>query len=311
MSTPDDSPPDSSWDNRRLILASLAPRTQTRPARHGTGASDAPPSADNPPNAPAKAGLLRRGFRAGGRGLGAAGRQFNKRVPPNRRGRVAGLTAACVVVLVAGLAGVKALTTDLTPPPPTKPATVAQPTSSVTPLATETILTGVHAKDKCPKDANYADVNNAFDGDKDTAWVCTRVGNHDGQQIQVDFGRQVTITNIRLDGGFDSLAPDGTDQWSKHRIVTKLEVWFPTDLKRKPVTINTGGARDFRVIPGGLQPPATVSSLLLRVAETSDPPPPATPVTPTTESASPTNDITTVAISEIQFIGYDGASRPS
>ena len=44
-------------------------------------------------------------------------------------------------------------------------------------------------------------------------------------------------------GGFDATAPDGTDQWSKHQIVTKLEVWFPKDLGRNPVIIDTGGAR--------------------------------------------------------------------
>ena len=40
--------------------------------------------------------------------------------------------------------------------------------------------------------------------------------------------------------------PDGTDQWSKHRIVTKLEIWFPKDLRRDPVTNDTGGVRDWR-----------------------------------------------------------------
>ena len=48
------------------------------------------------------------------------------------------------------------------------------------------------------------------------------------------------------------------------------EVWFPKDLRRDPVTVDTGGARDWRFI--ALNPPATVSKLLIRVAETSDPP---------------------------------------
>ena len=91
--------------------------------------------------------------------------------------------------------------------------------------------------------------------------MCTRAKNQDGQQLQVDFGRQVTLTQIRVIGGFDATAPDGTDQWSKHRIVTKLEVYFPRDLRRDPVTIDTGGVRDWRFI--ALNPPATVSKLLI------------------------------------------------
>ena len=117
--------------------------------------------------------------------------------------------------------------------------------------------------------------------------------NQEGQQLQIDFGRQVTLTQIRVIGGFDATAPDGTDQWSKDRIVTKPEVWFPKDLRRDPVTVDTGGARDWRFI--ALNPPATVSKLLIRVAETSDPP---QPPTPTSETASPNPDeVTSVAMS--------------
>jgi hypothetical protein len=78
-------------------------------------------------------------------------------------------------------------------------------------------------------------------------------------------------------------------------------VWFPKDLKRDPLIIETGGARDWR--PATVTPPATVSKLLIRVKDTSDPPQPANP---TTETAAPGPDnVTTVAISEIQFIGTD------
>ena len=59
------------------------------------------------------------------------------------------------------------------------------------------------------------------DSDFNTAWIYTRANNQEGQQLQIDFGRQVTLTQIRVIGGFDATAPDGTDQWSKDRIVTK------------------------------------------------------------------------------------------
>ncbi|WP_236057297.1 discoidin domain-containing protein [Mycobacterium sp. SM1] len=304
MSTRHDLQTDHSWENRRLILSSLAPRTATRPARRSLAETPAT-TADAQPK---KASLLTRSLHASKRAARAAGQQFNKRVPPERRMHTAIITAAAVVLLLVALAAVNYLTADIRPQSNTTTTTAATPpTPTPPPLRNDTIIKGLTAADMCPRDVNYSDANRAFDGDFNTAWVCTRVKNQDGQIIQVDFSRQVTITQVRAISGFDAIAPDGTDQWSKHRIVTQLEVWFPKDLKRDPVTIDTGGARDWR--SATINPPATVSKLLIRVKETSDPPHPATATTETT-SASPDN-VTTVAISEIQFIGTLGtASAP-
>lgn len=304
--TPDEPQTDQAWENRRLILASLAPRTATRPARRGA-ATDIDDNLTDPNGDPAKKpGLLTRGARASGRAATAGGRAFNKKVPRENRARVAILTAAGIVVLLVALTGVNYLTTDVNPAAaPTNATAAPPPPPSQAPLRQDTILTGVTAKDICPRDPLYSDSNRAFDGDFNTAWVCTRVKNQDGQQLQVDFGRQVTLTQIRAIGGFDATAPDGTDEWSKHQLVTKLEVYFPKDLRRDPVTIDTGGVRDWRFIT--LNPPATVSTLLLRVAETSDPPTPAT-----SETTAPNPDeVTSVAMSEVQFIGIDGITPPT
>lgn len=296
---------DLGWENRRLILASLAPRTTTRPARRGAAPDVDDTHLHDTPAGPRKPGLLSRGVRAGGRAAAAGGRAFNNRVPRENRLRVAILTVGAVVVLLIALAFVNFVTTDVNPQTTqTTPVAAPPPPPTQAPLNRDQILSGVKAADVCPKDANYSDANRAFDGDFNTAWVCTRAKNQDGQQLQVDFGRQVTLTQIRIIGGFDATAPDGTDQWSKHRIVTKLEIYFPRELHRDPVTIDTGGARDWRFV--ALNPPATVSKLLIRVAETSDPP---QPITPTSETAAPkTDDVTSVAMSEIQFIGSDGAA---
>ena len=98
MSTDHDLQTDHSWENRRLILASLAPRTATRPARRAAPA-DVDDAADD--DAAQKPGLLTRGLRASGRAAAAGGRAFNKRVPRENRMRVAILTAAAVVILLA------------------------------------------------------------------------------------------------------------------------------------------------------------------------------------------------------------------
>lgn len=299
MSTDHHPPEDHGWDNRRLILASLAPRTATRPARK-------PPATDatDDDNAGAKkTPLLSRALRASGRGLTAAGRAAAKRVPAEHRTRILILTVTVVLIGIAALAGLKHLTADITPPPAVTTAAPPPPPSQA-PLKRDDILSGVTATDVCPRDANYSEASRAFDSDFNTAWICTRAKNQDGQTMQVNFGRQVTLTQIRAVGGFDALAPDGTDQWSQHRIVTKLEIWFPKDLKRDPVTIDTGGVRGWRFTT--LNPPATVSQLLIRVAETSDAPQANSPTRDTTTAAP--DDETTVAISEIQFIGT-GAPR--
>ncbi len=296
---------DHSWDNRRLILASLAPRTTPRPARRGSGTAVVD---DDTANKPATPGLFNRGIHAGACAGRAVAHQFNKRVPPTRRLHTVTISAAAIAVLLVALTGIRNLASAIAPQPATPTPAAAAPPPARTALTRDTILADARASDVCPRDADYADANLALDGDLNTAWVCTRAKNTDGQYIQVNFGRQVTLTQIRVDGGFDGTAPDHTDQWSKHRIVTKLEIWFPKDLNRQPVTIDTGGARDYRGIPGGLQPPATVSKLLIRIKETSDPPQPATATTEASKPSPDDNDTKTVAVSEIQFIGYDGPS---
>lgn len=298
MSTNTDPDPqtDHSWDNRRLILASLAPRTTPRPARRAAAPADDQP--DDDPTAssakPKKPVLITRSFHAASRALHAGGRQFDQRIPRENRMRVAVLTTAAIAILGAVLAGVNYLSTDVTTTTTTTKAPPPPPPPSHAPLHRSTILTGMTATDMCTRDDNYSDVNQAFDTDFNTAWTCTRAKGKDGQIIQVDFHRQVTLEQVRALVG----------QSDKHHIITVLEVWFPKDLQRNHEAIKIDKPDDWRGIT--LAPPATLSKLLLRVAETSEP----QPGTNQSEPAAPTaDDVTTVALSEIQFIGTTAAGQ--
>jgi hypothetical protein len=225
----DDQPTDRGWDNRRLILASLAPRTATRPARRG-----AAPDADADPAAAKKPGLLSRGLRASGRAAAAGGRAFDNRVPRENRARVAIITVAAVVILLVALAGVNFLTTDVNPPatPTTATAHPPPPTGAAEPghdPVRRQLLT-------CARDPNYPDSNS-----RSTATSTPR-GCAPGPRTRrtAAAGRLRPPGHDHPDPGdrrLRAVAPDGTDQWSS-------TASSPNSRSISPRT--SGGIRDHR-----------------------------------------------------------------
>ncbi|MFV8169736.1 discoidin domain-containing protein [Mycobacterium sp. DBP42] len=296
---------DKTWENRAIVMASIAPRSTSRPARRiaPTEADTAEPADDREAKAP---GLLARGAYALGRGIRASADKVAAKIPPNRRLGAVVLAVVVLVVFVVALSLVRSLAADTSPAAPTRAHAAPAPLPPTSAGPKDAILTGITAKDSCPKGENdpYSPANAAFDGNLGTAWICTRADGKDDQFIQVDFGRQCTVSQTRIESGFDARIPDapgGVDQWDKHRVITKAEVYFPKELGRKPLPVETGGARDFR--PGFIDPPATVSKLLIKIVETAQPPRTGDTTTDT-ETPAPNDDVTTVASSEIQFLGY-------
>lgn len=111
-----DTPVDQGWDNRGLILAALAPRTTSRPARRATGPV---PDDDEPLDVEKKPGIGSRAFHAAGRGGLWVATQFNRRVPPERRAHAALITISAIAVLLVVMAGLKyIITTDVAPNSP-------------------------------------------------------------------------------------------------------------------------------------------------------------------------------------------------
>lgn len=295
------------WDNRRTILAALAPRPTSRPARRAI-LPDEPAAGTDQPAAP---GAVTRCVRSCGHAARWAIGRINKRLPRQHRVRTALITFAVLIVLLAALGVVRRLATDNSPgsaAPTTRhgPPTTSQQASP--PVPEETILTGITATDQCPKDhgEQYSPIANAFDNNANTAWICPRVKNKDGQHILVDFGREVTLTQCRIIPGFDARipdAPDGVDQWTKHRIGMDFTLYYPKELNRKPDVIHTYGKRGYSFILGGIPNPPKLSKLLIVVTKTIDPPQSPSD-TAQNNDPSPSNDVTTVAVSEIQFLGF-------
>jgi hypothetical protein len=292
--------PDHAWENQEIILQSLLPRsTPARPAHPSTDT----PAATGSRRSSAGRRLLARAVTAPAR---ATRRRLQHHFPPERRARSAAIAAAVLAAVVLLLLGMQHLVRDA----PTATAPSAPPISSAATHSPagphNVVLRPAEVKDLCPKDApGYSPPENMFDGKISTAWVCPRAGDNNGQLIKISFERLVSISQIRVVGGYPFRRPDGVNEWSLHRIVTSMEFRFPRESAHAPVTVNTEGKPDFAST--AVSPPATTSRVLGIVKETSDPPPATNTTTPTTTDAPARSDDgqphTTVAISEIEIIG--------
>lgn len=76
----------------------------------------------------------------------------------------------------------------------------------------------------------------AFIADEQKAWVCYRAHGIDGAILNIVFSKNVTLHEIRFTPGFNYVRePSGDDEWTKHRVVTKI-LWraggkqFPQDV---------------------------------------------------------------------------------
>ena len=128
---------------------------------------------------------------------------------------VAGAGALILVVLVVG---VFSLSGGRGKPP--QPAGIAAPapssdTSGSTRESSALVPATVSAS--CGEDS---DPVAAFAGDKSRAWVCRRTRGLDLNVLNITFAKPVVITEITIVPGFNYVAPDGRDEWSRHRLVT-------------------------------------------------------------------------------------------
>jgi hypothetical protein len=77
--------------------------------------------------------------------------------------------------------------------------------------------------------------------DPSRAWVCVR-GGVDGQVLTLDLGRTMVITAVSITPGWVGADTSGADQWSAHRVVTRVQ-WIFNDDAGTVVTQQTGNVR--------------------------------------------------------------------
>lgn len=126
-------------------------------------------------------------------------------------GAVAALLVA--VIAVISLSGVRGK-------PPAPVAAPPTATSDPTPDRLATELTIYQVSSSCQESDPTAPFQPAEGRDPSKAWVCERINGVDGNVLNIVFGRTVVVTEITIVPGFDYVAPDGDDEWDRHRLVS-------------------------------------------------------------------------------------------
>lgn len=67
---------------------------------------------------------------------------------------------------------------------------------------------------------NDSDPVAPFSSEKTRAWLCKRVNGLDLNVLNITFDKPMVITSITIVPGFNYVAPDGRDEWARHRLVT-------------------------------------------------------------------------------------------
>lgn len=113
---------------------------------------------------------------------------------------------------------------------------------------------------------NDSDPVAPFTSDKTRAWVCDRINDHDLNVLNISFDKPVVITKICTVAGFNYVAPDGRDEWSRHRLLTG--VTWRMGGARYPQIINptrTGVCKEF-------DPPVRTQQMSMTITASTRPP---------------------------------------
>jgi hypothetical protein len=161
------------------------------------------------------------------------------------RSRAGWLLAGAAGVLAIVLIAIFSLSGGRGKAPEPAGTVAAPPAQTENPSATPTAAPLVPAtvSASCVGDS---DAVAPFAGEKSRAWVCGRANGLDGSVLNITFNKPVVVTEITVVPGFNYVAPDGRDEWDRHRQVTG--VTWRMGSKMFPQTINptrTGSTMKF------------------------------------------------------------------
>ena len=135
--------------------------------------------------------------------------------------KIAGYGIGGVLLVAVIVASFLTAGTRSRPPEPAGQIPAAPAANDTAPpaAAEEKVLKPATVSASC---GNETDAVAPFSGDKTRAWKCKRINGLDLNVINISFSCPVVITSITVVPGFAYVAPDGRDEWVRHRLTTGI-----------------------------------------------------------------------------------------
>lgn len=189
----------------------------------------------------------------------------------NRKWIVIGGTAALVALLIlVGILLTGNKKEEQSTPEPTQETQQTQESNDQQQAAElPGVIQPVNVTARCAnEDTNPAAM---FDPNKTTAWICQRAMGVDGVVAEIDFGKDVTITQVSIVPGFDYLSNTGTNEWTNYRTVNRVS-WQFDESGKETVTQDITPAQGSEATKT-LDKPVTTRKIYMKVMGTqkSDP----------------------------------------
>lgn len=84
----------------------------------------------------------------------------------------------------------------------------------------KTVLSPTKVSARCASRSTSVEL--AFNDEKRDAWVCARAQGIDGTVVTISFRRPVVVSEVFLVPGFNYVEASGIDDWTRHRVVTRV-----------------------------------------------------------------------------------------